>query len=464
MCQVEWFTQVIMIMPECAIKVLAGLLTPKTGVTMCRRSVDFDGKPILTTRIPLSDLPKVSGLSRRSVNAGIKFLSDISLITVHEPDKHLDPHAPRSYSIPLFLPDAVRSLLRQKDEVRNLHPPPVYENGGDTDAEFASPYGGGGDNNIYKHAQKQVDLLTHPPSPAREMQILPNNAVDIAKDIQVFLSELPVFDDRLYEHEFLKNKLAMLGKQRGFITKEEVSIPGGRLDLIWEYKEGGIYAAFEIDNIEPKNKSIRKLKSIESGFRYVLCRTNNATIRERDNVIVIGLDTQNVMTKEAASIEQRLKLIGVTNPIQILVNYPIDSIRAALKSLDSSVDVRNPPGLLRYLLENIPKQSVADIVPTRDANPASLVGTIEAQVNWEKALEKVKNETSRTNFDTWFKETRGLDWDGKVFSIEVSSEHQKKWLEERMYSLINRSLYSILGEVTEIRFFVRSLMEVKSQL
>jgi chromosomal replication initiator protein len=61
---------------------------------------------------------------------------------------------------------------------------------------------------------------------------------------------------------------------------------------------------------------------------------------------------------------------------------------------------------------------------------------------------------SRPNFDTWLRDTSGLDLRNGVFTVGTSSAFINEWLQSRHYSLIKKTLAGILHEEIEVEFVV----------
>ena len=79
---------------------------------------------------------------------------------------------------------------------------------------------------------------------------------------------------------------------------------------------------------------------------------------------------------------------------------------------------------------------------------------MDYQQLWSSALSQIELELSRVNFNTWFKNTRIIDYkDGDVI-IGVPNEFVKDWLNQKYYKFILRILRSIHESVRSISFSV----------
>ena len=71
---------------------------------------------------------------------------------------------------------------------------------------------------------------------------------------------------------------------------------------------------------------------------------------------------------------------------------------------------------------------------------------------WQAALGELQLEVTPANFDTWLKDTVGLECQPHAFIIGVPSDFSIHWLKERFHSLIRRTLIGITGHDLEVRF------------
>jgi len=71
---------------------------------------------------------------------------------------------------------------------------------------------------------------------------------------------------------------------------------------------------------------------------------------------------------------------------------------------------------------------------------------------WEAALGELQLQLSRTNYDTWLKDTVGLSYQGDQFVVGVPSTFSIEWLEKRLTSLIQKTLIGIIGDGVSVGF------------
>ena len=98
-------------------------------------------------------------------------------------------------------------------------------------------------------------------------------------------------------------------------------------------------------------------------------------------------------------------------------------------------------------------QSVPPAPPPADAPPMS-VEMQQATQTWRRALEKLQLQLTGATYDTWLRRTRLVSADGGVYIIGVHNGYAKDWLENRLYSMIKRTLVSIINWPVEVRFVV----------
>jgi len=133
----------------------------------------------------------------------------------------------------------------------------------------------------------------------RERKAVTEKALqELGEEIRVELIKLPQSVDRLADHEVIKNKLAQIGEAKGLIPKSEFITEEGRLDLIWQDPKGNILAAFEIDYLSPKDKSLKKLEALECPFPFVILRGYRHPSHLLKNIMLVSLHKERESSKE----------------------------------------------------------------------------------------------------------------------------------------------------------------------
>ena len=78
----------------------------------------------------------------------------------------------------------------------------------------------------------------------------------------------------------------------------------------------------------------------------------------------------------------------------------------------------------------------------------------EAQRIWDDALGQLQLHVTRPNFETWLKRTIGLETGDGYFIVGTPNTFVAEMLEQRMYSLLSRTLESIVKQEVNVRFTV----------
>ena len=75
---------------------------------------------------------------------------------------------------------------------------------------------------------------------------------------------------------------------------------------------------------------------------------------------------------------------------------------------------------------------------------------------WTSALGSLEVQISQPSYNTWLKNTVGLSWDGKELVVGVPSIFVAEWLEQRMSSLLEKTVSHIAGASVKVSFTVGS--------
>lgn len=79
-----------------------------------------------------------------------------------------------------------------------------------------------------------------------------------------------------------------------------------------------------------------------------------------------------------------------------------------------------------------------------------------AKETWEACKGALQVQVSRSNFETWLKDTEGISCQGNRFVVAAPNTFTKEWLEKRLQSLITKVLVGITGQQLEVQFRIRS--------
>ncbi|OGO04169.1 MAG: chromosomal replication initiation protein DnaA [Chloroflexi bacterium RBG_13_56_8] len=80
---------------------------------------------------------------------------------------------------------------------------------------------------------------------------------------------------------------------------------------------------------------------------------------------------------------------------------------------------------------------------------------MEAHQLWQAILGQLQLQLPRPTYDTWLRETQGVSYEDGVLVVGVHSAYAKDWLENRLYSIIQRTATQTVNRTTAIRFIVR---------
>jgi hypothetical protein len=73
---------------------------------------------------------------------------------------------------------------------------------------------------------------------------------------------------------------------------------------------------------------------------------------------------------------------------------------------------------------------------------------------WLTALEHLRLQMTQQTFNNWLRQTELLDYRENIFVIDAKNLHAKAWLENRLVETIERTLTSVVGAPSQVRFVV----------
>ena len=77
-----------------------------------------------------------------------------------------------------------------------------------------------------------------------------------------------------------------------------------------------------------------------------------------------------------------------------------------------------------------------------------------AKETWEACKGALQVQVSKSNFETWLKDTVGVSHQGNRFVVGTPSTFAKEWLEKRLHSLVKKVLMGITGQELDVQFQV----------
>jgi hypothetical protein len=73
---------------------------------------------------------------------------------------------------------------------------------------------------------------------------------------------------------------------------------------------------------------------------------------------------------------------------------------------------------------------------------------------WKMALDQLHLQMTQATFDTWLKNTHIISTENGAWHIGVKNKFAKDWLENRLFSTINRTMTHIVGQAVDLQFVV----------
>ncbi|MFP4544239.1 MAG: chromosomal replication initiator protein DnaA [Candidatus Kapaibacterium sp.] len=73
---------------------------------------------------------------------------------------------------------------------------------------------------------------------------------------------------------------------------------------------------------------------------------------------------------------------------------------------------------------------------------------------WEKCLEIIGDNVELTVFNTWFRPIRAYKWDNNTLTVIVPSQFFYEWIEEHYSSLLQKTIYQVLGDDARLQYDV----------
>jgi chromosomal replication initiator protein len=81
---------------------------------------------------------------------------------------------------------------------------------------------------------------------------------------------------------------------------------------------------------------------------------------------------------------------------------------------------------------------------------------MDLKAMWEAAKGELQLQMTQATYDTWIRNTFAIAYEDGTFVIGVDNTYAKEWLENRLLSVIKRTLIGLTNRTVEIRFVVRS--------
>ena len=82
---------------------------------------------------------------------------------------------------------------------------------------------------------------------------------------------------------------------------------------------------------------------------------------------------------------------------------------------------------------------------------------------WEATLGGLELQVTKSNYQTWLKDTVGLAFENDQFVIGAPSTFTVEWLDKRLRHLITKSLSGVIGRPVEVEFQVGQELKAKGR-
>jgi hypothetical protein len=84
---------------------------------------------------------------------------------------------------------------------------------------------------------------------------------------------------------------------------------------------------------------------------------------------------------------------------------------------------------------------------------------MEADQVWQAACAELKIQLTDATFDTWLRRARMVALEGDVFTVAVHNQYAQEWLENKLHSMVVRTLTGVVGRPVSVRFVVTTSEE-----
>ena len=105
------------------------------------------------------------------------------------------------------------------------------------------------------------------------------------------------------------------------------------------------------------------------------------------------------------------------------------------------------------LARSTPASDEDDLTATEPAEKPEQGQALARQI-WRLTLNQLQLQMTKSTYDTWFRQTCGLTYDGQLLVVGVQNSYAKDWLEHRLLELVERALVRVLGEPVRVEFEV----------
>lgn len=148
------------------------------------------------------------------------------------------------------------------------------------------------------------------------------------------------------------------------------------------------------------------------------------------------------------------------SPTRYLPDEYIEALRLEIYDCKSCVDAAFTTRAAYE--EHVQKMHLAQPQP-EEAHEFEIEEALDSddpvRLAWNDVLEALRIEMPRASFDTWVRDTRPVQFDGKVLTVGVRNAYARDWLSSRMDDLINKMLARIMNQQVRVCFIVADVEE-----
>jgi len=117
---------------------------------------------------------------------------------------------------------------------------------------------------------------------------------------------------------------------------------------------------------------------------------------------------------------------------------------------------RSNDGVVTDLLPPKFKRSLSISIREDEEKVNTLLNKNEAQRIWSSTLEKLRTQVNKPNYQTWFKNTTGLNCDENHFVVGVPNSFIADYLSKNQRALIEKTLGEIVGRNVSVKFMINT--------
>jgi len=81
---------------------------------------------------------------------------------------------------------------------------------------------------------------------------------------------------------------------------------------------------------------------------------------------------------------------------------------------------------------------------------------MNAEQAWQATLGELQLQLTQATFDTWLKNTHVVSYEDNTYVIGVRNAYAKDWLENRLLTMVKRTLAGVVGNSVTVRFIVQT--------